>query len=205
MRFKEQVTNNRSIIESFLSLSILNGLNLLLPLVTLPYLLRVIGPEKYGIYSFVYVIIQYLLLLSSYGFNFSATKQVSQYRDNINEVSRIYIGVITARLLLTFIGLILFSLISFYVLKSKEEFNVFEMGVGIVLGDIFIPVWLFQGMEKMRYLTLVNVISKIVFTILIFFVIISPEDYKYIILLNSLGYVAAGICSTIIVKRFFNQ
>lgn len=203
MRFKEQVTNNRSIIESFLSLSILNGLNLLLPLVTLPYLLRVIGPEKYGIYSFVYVIIQYLLLLSSYGFNFSATKQVSQYRDNINEVSRIYIGVITARLLLTFIGLILFSLISFYVLKSKEEFNVFEMGVGIVLGDIFIPVWLFQGMEKMRYLTLVNVISKIVFTILIFFVIISPEDYKYIILLNSLGYVAAGICSTIIVKRFF--
>ena len=90
MRFKEQVTNNRSIIESFLSLSILNGLNLLLPLVTLPYLLRVIGPEKYGIYSFVYVIIQYLLLLSSYGFNFSATKQVSQYRDNINEVSRIY-------------------------------------------------------------------------------------------------------------------
>ena len=150
MRFKEQVTNNRSIIESFLSLSILNGLNLLLPLVTLPYLLRVIGPEKYGIYSFVYVIIQYLLLLSSYGFNFSATKQVSQYRDNINEVSRIYIGVITARLLLTFIGLILFSLISFYVLKSKEEFNVFEMGVGIVLGDIFIPVWLFQGMEHQR-------------------------------------------------------
>lgn len=195
----KKVGNNKSIIESFLSLSILNGLNLLLPLITLPYMLRIIGPSKYGIYSFVYVLIQYILLLSTYGFNFSATKQIAQFRDDKDQINKIYNSVIYTRLLLAVLGICIFYLLSFIFFSSSEEILLFSLGIGMVLGDVFIPVWLFQGMEKMRYLTIVNAISKIVFTVLIFFVILSPEDYIYIILLNSLGYIVAGIFSTVIV------
>ena len=68
----------KELLESFCSLSILNILNLILPLITLPYLVHVIGIEKYGIYSFAYAIIQYILLISTYGFNLSATKLISE-------------------------------------------------------------------------------------------------------------------------------
>jgi PST family polysaccharide transporter len=76
-------------------------------------------------------------------------------------------------------------------------------GIGIVVGDTFVPIWLFQGVEKMRYLTFVNVLAKAVFTVLIFVFIHEASDYKYIIILNSLGYITAGLLSTILVVKLF--
>lgn len=195
---------NKSLLESFISLSFLNGLNVLLPLITLPYILRVIGPDKYGIYSYIYAIVQYVLLIGNYGFSFSATKQISQNRNDIKQISLIYNSVICARLLLTLGGIVLFFLFSPLLLHTSEAYLIFILGLGIPLGDIFIPIWLFQGMEKMRYLTLVNFVSKILFTILIFVIIRSPKDFVYIILLNSLGYIISGLLSTFIVYKTFS-
>ena len=85
---------NSRLLESVLSLSILNVLNMVLPLVTLPYMIKVIGMENYGIYSIVYALIQYMLLLSSYGFNLSVTRQIAQNRDNHDVVN----GIVNATL-----------------------------------------------------------------------------------------------------------
>lgn len=192
------------LVESFFSLSLLSGLNVILPLITLPYLLRTVGPANYGVYAYITVLVQYCLLVNTYGFNFSATKQVSQFRNNKNELSRIYSSVIVSRLILaafTFILLFIFSLIF---ISSKTELLMLLWGAGIVIGDTFIPVWLFQGVEKMRYLTIVNLVAKVVFTIFIFLFIRESNDYKYIIILNSLGYLTAGFFSTIISSKIFS-
>ena len=69
---------NNSLIENIFSLSILNGLNLILPLVTIPYLVATVGSAHYGIYSIVYSIVQYALLVSNYGFSYTSTKQIAQ-------------------------------------------------------------------------------------------------------------------------------
>lgn len=197
------VEKNKPLIESFFSLSILNGLSVLMPLITLPYILRVVGAANYGIYSYVYVLIQYLLLINSYGFNYSATKQIAQNRDNIVEINRIYNSVTIARLLLLIAGVVFFLILSPILLNSSTQKLMFLMGIGIVLGDTFNPIWLYQGMEKMRYMTIVNLISKVFFTFMIFVLIDSADDFKYIILYNSLGFLVAGILSTLIaVKQF---
>ena len=60
----------KQVIENFFSLSILNALNVALPLVTLPYILHVVGKANYGVYSYVYAVVQYVILFSTYGFNF---------------------------------------------------------------------------------------------------------------------------------------
>ena len=88
---------HKLLIENFFSLSILNGLNVLLPLVTLPYILHVVGKANYGAYSYVYAVLQYVILFSTYGFNFSATKQISQCRDDAQAVSRIYNAVTASK------------------------------------------------------------------------------------------------------------
>lgn len=204
MSIVKKIKRHKSLLESFFSLSILNGLNVLLPLITLPYILRVVGTENYGIYSYVFVLIQYLLLLSSYGFNFSATKQISQHRNDIEKLNTIYNSVIVGRIVLLFCGLIIFILLSPYLLPTANKKFIFLLGLGIVLGDILNPIWLYQGLEKMRYITIVNVISKFIFTILVFIMIKKSDDYIYIILINSCGFLLSGIISIFIVKKQFN-
>ena len=181
----------------------LSGLNALLPLVTLPYILRVVGSANYGIYAYVYVLIQYLLLLSTYGFNLSATKQIARQREDKNQVNRVYNSVIVCRLFLFIVGILVIAILSPLILNSDIKKMLLLMGLGIVLGDTFNPTWLFQGMEKMRYITIVNLVSKIVFTILIFVIIREKSDFVYIILLNSLGFLIAGFVSTIIARKQF--
>lgn len=204
MRIIKKITNQKTIIESFFSLSILNGLNVFLPLVTLPYILRVIGASNYGIYSFTYILIQYAVIITSYGFNFSATKQISQNRDNLTALTRIYNSVIVSKLILALFSFILLFTYYLFNQDAKKELIMLLLGTGIVIGDIFIPVWLFQGLEKMRYLTFINLISKSIFTALIFIIIKEADDFKYIIGLNSLGYLTAGLFSTILVHNTFN-
>ncbi|HHI03288.1 MAG TPA: flippase, partial [candidate division Zixibacteria bacterium] len=77
------------LIENFFSLSILQGANYLLPLITLPYLVRVFGAEGYGQVMFAYSFIQYFVILTDYGFNLSATRSVSVNRENSAKISEI--------------------------------------------------------------------------------------------------------------------
>jgi PST family polysaccharide transporter len=193
----------KSVLESFFSLSILNGLNVVLPLVTLPYILRVVGAANYGVYSYVYVLIQYIVLLNTYGFNYSATKQIAENRDDQTKINSIYNSVIACRLIL-FLGVTFLFIAMFpFLFETRDEKIMFLMGLGVVLGDTFNPIWFFQGMEKMRFITIVNVLSKLLFTVLIFLFIVESDDYFYLIIFNSGGFLLAGLLSVIIVRRKF--
>lgn len=194
----------KELLESFCSLSILNILNLILPLITLPYLVHVIGIEKYGIYSFAYAILQYILLVSTYGFNLSATKLISEKRTDSEYISVVFNSVIVCRLLLFSFSFFLFFFFTFFLSAFSDSIYIVIYGLGIVIGDVFTPIWLFQGMGKMRYITIVNVLSKVLFTLLIFVFISTEEDYKYILLINSFGYILAAIVGLIFSKKIFN-
>jgi polysaccharide transporter, PST family len=204
-RIKELYNNKsyRQILENFFSLSILNGLNILLPLITLPYLVRVLGPEKYGSVSFVLVIIQYVTLISNYGFTYSATKLISQNRDNINKVSVYYNSIIHIKTSISFCISLILLICVFYIPKLHKEYILYLMSIGIIFGDVLNPTWLFQGMEKMKYLTITNFISKGTFTLLTFFIIKQASDYPYVCLLTSIGYLFSGIFSTFLAFYIF--
>lgn len=198
------MSKRKQLIENFFSLSILNALNALLPLVTLPYILHVVGKANYGLYSYVYVVLQYVIIFSTYGFNFSATKQISQYRDDKETVSRIYNAVIACKGIIAVVLSVLLLLFSRLIFKNDLGLTMFFYGLGMVVGDIFTPVWLFQGMEKMKYMTIVNASSKILFTVLIFLVVRVRDDFDLLILLNSCGYLLAGLLSLVLVYTQFH-
>lgn len=200
----DKLKKYRRLIENFFSLSILNALNVLLPLLTLPYILHVVGKANYGAYSYVYVVVQYVILFSTYGFNFSATKQISQCRDDDATVSSIYSAVTASKALIAVAVSFVLFLFSKLVFKDDAGVLMFIYGLGMVVGDIFTPIWLFQGLEKMKYVTIVNASSKILFSVLIFVVIRSADDADLLILLNSFGYMLAGLLSLILVYRQFN-
>ena len=190
---------------NFLYLSVLNALNILLPLITLPYILGVVGKANYGIYAYVYTLLQYIIIIATYGFNFSATKQISQCRDDLEKVNSIYNAVIAGKMLIALVLSLLVMALSRFILKDDVAPLMFLLGLGMVIGDVITPVWLFQGMERMKYMTIVNASSKILFTILVFLIIRTSEDYFLLILLNSAGYILAGILSLVLSARQFGM
>ena len=193
---------NNSLIENIFSLSILNGLNLILPLVTIPYLVATVGSAHYGIYSIVYSIVQYALLVSNYGFSYTSTKQIAQNRDNIETVSWIFSSTILAKIILSAISIVVCA--GIVQLFFPKYMLVYLCGLGIILGDVINPVWLFQGMENMKYLTISNGVAKIIFTLLIFVFVRNSDDYVYIIFLNSIGFLTGGIVSIVIARFVFH-
>ena len=190
---------------NFFYLSVLNALNIILPLITLPYLMRTVGKGNYGIYSYVYMILQYVITFSTYGFNFSATKQISQCRDDKEKVNVIYNSVIISKIMIGTALIVLLFLFSRFVFRDEQAPLMFVFGLGMVVGDILTPLWLFQGMEKMKYMTLVNASSKILFTVLVFVVIRKADDYYLLVLLNSAGYLLAGIISLFLASKQFGM
>lgn len=205
MSLKDLLKKHKQLIESFLSLSVLNGVVFLIPLLTLPYVLRIVGPANYGLYGFIYILVQYVLILNNYGFDYSATKEIAQNRHDPDCVNRIYNAVIGCRLLMFAAASLLFFALSPWLLPSSTHRWMFLGGLTLVLGNTFTAVWLFQGMEKMRYLTLVNVLGKLLFLLLIFIVVRKPGDYVYLPLLDGLGYMAGGLSSLIIAHRQFGM
>ena len=193
----------KRLIENLLSLSVLQIANYILPLITLPYIVRVLGPEKFGLIAFSQAFIGYFMILTDYGFNLSATRDISINRENKEKVSEIFSSVMIIKLALMIISLILMSVIIFSIEKFRQDWIVYYLTFGMVVGQVLFPVWFFQGMEKMKYITFLNILAKVIFTVAIFIFVKEASDYLYVPLLNSLGFIIAGILGLWIVFRDF--
>jgi polysaccharide transporter, PST family len=192
-----------TILHSFFFLSIIQLTNFLLPLIVLPFLIRVVGIERVGIIALAQALMSYFIIITDYGFNLTATRDISHHRQDLRRNSEIVSRVLvlkTVLAVLTFIVLIfLLNLIN----KFRVNAQVYYWSFLLVLGQVLIPTWFFQGIEKMKYLALINVSGKIVFVLLIFFFIRAPEDYLYAIVFLSLGNIVAGIIGLWIMFRRF--
>ena len=181
--------NYNIVIKNFAYLSILKGLDIGLPLLIIPYLTHVLGTSYFGKYSFVLAIIQTINIFTSYGYLFSATKKISQNRDDKHVVNQIMNAVFAGRFIVATFIVVLVVMLSNVIFKDEYEWFMFLTAIGMIYGDIFIPTWLFQGLEQMKYVTIVNAIAKLLFTMLVFAIVTRQQDFKYILLLNSLGCV----------------
>ena len=202
MKLFSLIRGYRRVIANFFSLSLINGVSYIIALFLIPYLLYVLGEEHYGAYLFIYVVAQYLMLAGHYGFKFSATRLVSVFRDDKEKINAIFNATMWARVLLT-VPAVIIGFLAVYMLMDSDDVLMYLFSLGMVFGDILIPSWLFQGMERMKYLTIATVVSKLVFALLIFVFIKSQEQYVYVLLLHSLGYIASGVLSIYLaVKQF---
>jgi len=120
-KFLKSDTRER-LIENFLSLSVLQIANYILPLITLPYLARVLGPEKFGLIAFSQAFIGYFMILTDYGFNLSATREIAIYRWNKEKVSEIFSSFVMIKFFLFLLALGIMSAIIF-----KSLYNTFKL------------------------------------------------------------------------------
>jgi polysaccharide transporter, PST family len=200
---KKNIKPYKVLLQNFTSLSILQVTNYLFPLITLPYLVRILGPEKYGLVSFAIAFMGYFITISDYGFNLNATKQISQNRDDKQKIIEIFSSVLTSKILFGIFSLILFSGIIFSFAKFTTESTIYFLSFGMVIGNILFPVWFFQGMEDMKPLTIITFLARLIGTFFIFGVIKDASDYYLLILIYSLVSISIGIMGLFFVSIKF--
>lgn len=188
-------------VTNFFFLVLLQGVNYLLPLLSFPFLFRVLGVERWGLVSFGYVLIQYFVMFTDFGFNLSGTKYISENRNNPEKINHFLNAAMIGRFILCLSSFIILLILVFSFPRFKADALFYILYFGIVLGNVMFPMWFFQGMETMKYMTLFNIISKAL-SILPFFIFIrKPEDYLYVPVFYSFGFMLAGFVSLYLIYR----
>jgi len=198
----KKITNTQDkkrLLSNFFSLSVLQVFTYILPLLTLPYLVRVLGMEKFGLVMFAQAFLMFFNVLVDYGFNLSATREISIHRDDKSKLTEIFSSVIGIKAILLVISFLILTIIIFSLERFSADVTFYLLSFLVVIGNAIFPIWYFQGIEKMKYITIINIVSKLLFTVLIFIVIQNPNDFIYVPLLSGLGSIIGGIISLYIV------
>jgi PST family polysaccharide transporter len=191
-------SDGRRVFGNFVSLSIVQFANYLAPVITLPYLFRVLGLEKYGLTELARAISVYFLMLTDYGFSLSATQEISVHRDDPGKVSEVFSAVLLLKSLLLVLSLALLSLLVLVVPRLRADWPVYYLSFGNVVGMWLFPIWLFQGLERMKYIPLLSVTAKMLYVLAILGLIHGPADYLYAPLLQSASAILIGLAGLIL-------
>ena len=168
MNFKDRVYNitryikgasqskdGKVIVKNFGYLTLLQIANYIFPLITVPYVARVIGVDGYGKIAFAAAIVLWFQALADWGFNYSSLRDVSQNRNDKEKISEIFSNVLWARILLMIISYGLLALFVLCIPSFRNAADVIFVTSLMLIGHVAYPVWFFQAMEQMKYNTMV--------------------------------------------------
>ena len=224
MKFDSDIINKEDfkiISNNFFSLTSLKVLTYILPLITFPYLIRVLGIEKFGLIMFAQATMYYFEIVVDFGFNLSATREVALNAKKPNKLNEIISAVFSIKfMLLLFSFLVLIVAINLFD-RFLQDSMLYYYSFLKIIALAFFPVWFFQGIEKMKYITLIDILSKSIFTVLIFVFVQSESDYILVPLISGVGYIVGTIfsliylfkrfkksfiiCSFSVIKKYFND
>lgn len=192
-RIFQIIDSNKVLFKNFTSLSLLQISNYLFPLITLPYLVRVLGPEKYGLINFAAAFTGYFTIITDYGFNLSATQEISINRENKEKIAEIFASVFTLKILFFILAALVFFPIIYVVPIFKENQILFIATFLSVLGTALFPLWFYQGIERMKYILIFSVSVRFIMTVMIFILIQTEFDFIKLAVLNTLAQFTIGI------------
>ncbi len=192
-----------TLLKNTFSLYIIQFANYVLPLVTILYLVRVLGPANYGAVAFAQSLISYFMVFVDYGFDLSATRRISVHRDDPLTVSRVATNTWAAKGLLCALGFVIVVLLALLVPQVRDTSELVLILYGLVIGNVLFPTWLFQGMERMVTVSLINLGMRLLVIVGMLVLVRRPEDYVVYACLLGTGAVLAGGVAVGVAFRIF--
>lgn len=191
--------------ENIVALGTIKGLEYILAFVTFPYLVRVLQVEYYGMIVFSQSIINYFVLFTDYGFNLLGPKEIAQQSSKTGQC-RVLINIFVAKLVLLVCWTAIF-VIGLLILEYLKDTNVelYAIVYLTVIGNVLFPVWFFQGIQQMRYITFVNIVARVFSVIGIFLFVKEQQDYLLAAFCQSITPMVAAACSWVIIWKQYSN
>lgn len=181
--------------QNMVSLTGVQVASYIVPLVTIPYLARVLGASGWGLVAFAQSFGSYIALITEYGFGYSATREIARHGDDREKAADILAGVMGAKTLLGAACIVCAGLAAWMVPLFRQHPLLFGAGTFWALGQAFSMMWFFQGFERMKLVAAVDVSAKAVATVGIFIFIHHVGQEWLVLAIQGLGFfLSAAIC-----------
>lgn len=173
---------------------------LILPIVTTPYISRVLGAEKVGIYSFTISIVTYFSLFGTLGVSLYGQREIAYARENKSKRKKTFFEIIFFR----FITMSLSIAVYFFVFARNNEYQeYYQILLLYLLAAAFDISWFFQGMEEFKKTVTRNVIVRIISVCCIFLFVKTQEDLSKYLLIYSLADFLGNLSLWIYLPKYF--
>lgn len=173
----------------------------LIPLLSIPYMARILGPAGWGRVAFFTALADFLVILIEFGFNISATRQIARKRDQPLELAETMAGVMGAQFILASAGIAITLTAAYFVPILHNHPALLASGLLYAVAQGFSPQWFFQGLEKMRSAAALELSGKMAALIGLFFFVHGPDDGWKVLAMGALAPGFATIAALILAYR----
>ncbi|SNR76159.1 oligosaccharide flippase family protein [Lutibacter flavus] len=182
-------------LENTVSLFSVKVIDLALAILLIPYLILKVGIVNYGKYAFVISLVLFLVNITNYGFNLKAVRQLAKYSNDSNKMNSLFNEVFSVKLYLTGFSILILAVLVLGVPSFRLYALVYIFASFMLIGDLFSLRWFFMGIEKMKYIPVINLGGSLIYVLLVLVFIQQPKDYEFIILLESIGLLIVNMIS----------
>lgn len=175
--------------------------NVVLPLITIPYLAKILGADFFGKFSYSQAISIMAVFIVDFGFNFSGAREISINISNSKKVDEIYSNIQFSKLLIYGVVLLLGVLLFFLAPHSNIDAILLIMAIAASISSILMPSWFFQGLGKSSYVAILNLITRLISLLLIFLFVKDRADVLIAAFLQLSAPVIAGVFMQIIIYK----
>ena len=198
---KSKISNNTKVIENYFFMTALQIISSLFGILIYPYVIRVLGAESYGLYVFALSVSSYFVSFISFGFNFPAVKAIVENKDNLQAKNKVVSSIFTAKIYLALVSTIVFLALLFVIPVFNHNWLIFSICYVQIIAEILFPVWYFQGVQKMRIVTYIQLAFRVLSLPFIFIFITSPTDSWIYALITTFSIVLSAVLSVIYLKK----
>lgn len=191
-----------SVRKNFVYSSILTASNYIFPLLTYPYVSRVLGVTNIGICNYIDSIIHYFILFSMMGIAVTGIREVAAYKENPKELNKIFSSLFLLNAIFTLLALAVLLITMFSVPSLAEYRKLLWIGVMKLLANVLLFEWLYKGLEDFKYITKRTIIVKILYVISVFIFVKNTDDYPIYFLLTTLMVVINAFINCIHARLF---
>ena len=166
--------------------------NLVTPLLVVPYIVSVCGEENFGKTAVGMAIAFFLIVFIDFGSDIIGVREVAVNRDNPEVLNKIFTTTYVVKGIILLLVLTVASIIFLSFPYFKSEKIMFILGLSVLIGQFLNPTWFLQGIENVKWITLLNIVSKCIYLVGIFFTIKKESDYIYVNLWWGLGMIVSN-------------